>query len=61
MGAEIYGGYTASVALGRGELQEQIGGNYIVGKNLSLDFGLLAGQAVGSPRFGVQFGFSKDF
>jgi hypothetical protein len=61
LGLEVYGGYTASTALGRGELQEQIGGNYALRKNLTLDFGLIAGQAVGSPHYGVQFGFSKDF
>jgi hypothetical protein len=61
LGLEVYGGYTANVALGRGELQEQIGGNYALRKSLSLDFGFLTGQAVGSPRYGVQLGFSKDF
>jgi hypothetical protein len=61
LGFEVYGGYTANLALGRGELQQQIGGNYAIGKNLTFDFGVVAGQAVGSPRFGVQMGFSKDF
>jgi hypothetical protein len=61
LGVEVYGGYTANTALGRGELQEQIGGNYAIRKSLTLDFGLIAGQAVGSPRYGIQFGFSKDF
>src|SRR5262249_20295012 len=61
LGLEVYGGYTANSALGRGELQEPIGGNYELRKNLTLDFGLITGQAVGSPRYGVQLGFSKDF
>ncbi len=61
LGVEVYGGYTASAALGRGELQQQIGGNYMIGRNLSIDFGIVAGQAVGSPHYGVQLGFSKDF
>jgi hypothetical protein len=61
LGAEVYGGYTANLALGRGELQQQIGGNYLVGKALTLDFGVIAGQATGSPRYGFQVGFSKDF
>ena len=61
LGVEVYGGYTAKAALGRGELQEQVGGNYALGKNLSLDFGFLTGQAVGSPHYGFQLGFSKDF
>jgi hypothetical protein len=61
LGFEVYGGYTANAVLGRGELQEQIGGNYALRKNLTLDFGVINGQAVGSPRHGVQLGFSKDF
>ena len=61
LGLEVYGGYTANLALGRGELQEQLGGNYEVSKGLTVDFGAIAGQAVGSPRRGFQLGFSKDF
>lgn len=61
LGAEIYGGYTANLDLARGELQQQIGGNYELRKGLTLDFGILAGQAVGSPRYGFLLGFSRDF
>jgi hypothetical protein len=61
LGIEVYGGYTANAALGRGELQQQIGGNYAIRRNLSIDFGFVAGQAVGSPHYGFQIGFSKDF
>ena len=61
LGVEVYGGYTANLALGRGELQEQIGGNYEVRKGLTIDFGGIAGQAIGSPHYGFQLGFSKDF
>ena len=61
LGAEVYGGYTANFALGRGELQEQIGGNYEVRKKLTIDFGVVAGQAVGSPHYGFILGFAKDF
>src|SRR6476646_3486333 len=61
LGVEVYGGYTANLTLGRGELQEQIGGNYEVRKGLTIDFGGIAGQAVGSPHYGFQIGFSKDF
>jgi hypothetical protein len=61
LGIEVYGGYTANLALGRGELQEQIGGNYELSKGLTIDFGAVAGQASGSPRHGFQVGFSKDF
>lgn len=61
LGIEMYGGYTANFALGRGELQEQIGGNYALRDKLSLDFGIVAGQAVGSPHYGFILGFAKDF
>jgi len=61
LGVEVYGGYAARAVSGRGELQEQVGGNYALGKSLSLDFGFLTGQAVGSPRYGFLLGFSKDF
>ncbi len=61
LGTEVYGGYTASLALARGELQEQIGGNYEFAHRTTFDFGVLAGQATGSPHFGFQVGFSKDF
>jgi len=61
LGVEVFGGYTANLSLGRGELQEQVGGNYEIRKGLTLDFGAIAGQAVGSPHYGVQVGFSKDF
>jgi hypothetical protein len=32
LGIEVYGGYTANLALGRDELQEQVGGNTKLGK-----------------------------
>ena len=57
----MYGGYTANFALGRGELQEQLGGNYALNPKLSIDFGFVAGQAVGSPHYGFILGFAKDF
>jgi len=61
LGIEVYGGYTANLALGRGELQEQLGGNYEIARGMTIDFGAVAGQAVGSPHYGFQLGFSKDF
>ena len=61
LGIEVYGGYTADFSLGRGELQEQIGGNYEIRNKLTIDFGVVAGQAVGSPHFGLILGFTKDF
>ena len=61
LGMEVYGGYTTNFSLSRGELQQQIGGNYAVAKKMTIDFGALVGQAVGSPHYGFQLGFSKDF
>jgi len=61
LGMEVYGGYTTNFSLSRGELQEQIGGNYEIRKKLTIDFGAVVGQAVGSPHYGFQLGFSKDF
>lgn len=61
LGVEVYGGYTANSVLGRGALQQQVSGNYLIGRNLSIDFGVVAGQATESPHSGFQLGFSKDF
>jgi len=61
LGVEVTGGFEPNLLLGRGQLAEQVGGNYEVKKNLTVDFGFVAGQAVGSPRWGYQLGFSKDF
>lgn len=61
LGVEVYGGHALDPATARSELQEQIGGNYEIRKGLTIDFGTIAGQAAGSPHFGLQIGFSKDF
>jgi hypothetical protein len=61
LGVEVTGGFTGNLQLGRGQLSEQVGGNYELKKNLTVDFGVIAGQAVGSPKWGYQLGFSKDF
>jgi len=61
LGIEVYGGYTGNLALGRGESQQQIGGNYEIRHDLTLDFGVVTGQAAGSPHHGFQLGFSRNF
>lgn len=61
LGGEIYGGYTSNGGLGRTQLQALVGGQYLLRPGLSLDFGVLGGKYVASPRFGVQVGFSVDF
>jgi hypothetical protein len=42
-------------------LQTLIGGNYLLKPNISLDFGVLGGKFVASPRAGVKLGLSIDF
>ena len=61
LGVEIYGGYSLNETSISHALQEQFGGNYEIGKKLTLDFGAIAGQKAGSPHYGLQLGFSKDF
>jgi hypothetical protein len=60
LGGEVYGGVTGSPALAKSQLQFLGGGNYALRQGLSLDFGILRGRYVGSPRVGVQLGFSYD-
>jgi hypothetical protein len=61
LGAELNGALARNSALGKGQLQGQIGGNYSLGEKLTLDFGLVAGRHSASPRLGAQLGFSLDF
>jgi hypothetical protein len=60
LGAELYGGFTNSPGLSRSQFQILAGGMYEVRKGLTLDFGLLGGKFVASPRIGAQLGFSVD-
>jgi len=61
LGAEITGAVTGSFELSKGQLQTQFGGNYQIGKNTTLDFGVIVGRFSASPRVGFQLGFSHDF
>lgn len=61
LGAELNGALTRNSALGKAQLQGQIGGNYALGEKLTLDFGLIAGRYSASPRLGAQLGISLDF
>lgn len=61
LGAELNGARARNAGLGKGQLQAQLGGNYTLRKNLTLDFGLLAGRYSASPRIGAQLGLSLDF
>lgn len=61
LGAEVAGALTRDLDLGKGALQVQAGGNYVLRPGFSFDFGLLGGRYSGSPRLGLQLGFSVDF
>lgn len=61
LGVELTGALTKNLQLGKGQLQTLLGGNYQFKKNMSFDFGVVAGKYAASPRAGVQFGVSIDF
>jgi hypothetical protein len=61
LGVELFGAVEKNFALGKGQLAGQFGGNYQLRKNVSLDFGVLAGKFVASPRFGAKLGVSIDW
>ena len=61
LGGELTGAMSSDFNLGRGQLQVQFGGNYELKKDLTLDFGVIAGRFEASPRVGLQVGFSKNF
>jgi hypothetical protein len=61
LGAEVVGALTRNFDLSRGQLQVQVGGNYSLKENLTLDFGIIGGRYSASPRAGVQVGISVDF
>ena len=61
LGFEVTGAVTQTFALGKGQLQTLIGGNYVIRRNMTFDFGVVAGKFAASPRTGVQLGLSMDF
>lgn len=61
LGAEINGAFTRQDELGKGQLQEQVGGKWLLREGLTLDFGVATGRFADSPRLGVQVGISQDF
>ena len=61
LGVEFTGAMSSNFQLGKGQLQALAGGNYQIGKNVSFDFGFLAGKHAASPRAGLQLGLSVDF
>lgn len=61
LGGELTGALQNNFQLGKGQLQMMVGGNYVFRKNMSFDFGVVAGKYAASPRAGVQLGLSMDF
>ena len=61
LGAELTGAVTNKLQLSKGQLQTQFGGNYQLNKKTTLDFGFILGRFAASPRYGLLFGFSRDF
>ncbi len=61
LGVEAYGGIASDSGLARSQLQFLGGGKFMLRNGLSLDFALLGGKYVASPRIGGQVGFSLDF
>lgn len=60
LGAEVTGAHSPDSDLGRTLLQTQVGGNYTLGPRVTLDFGVLAGRHIASPRVGARLGLSVD-
>jgi hypothetical protein len=61
LGVELTGALTKNLQLGKGQLQTLVGGNYLFRRNMSFDFGVVAGKYAASPRAGIQVGLSVDF
>jgi hypothetical protein len=61
LGIEANGAATRNPYLTADQLFLQIGGNYALKENLTLDVGIIGGLSDASPRLGVQLGFSLDF
>jgi hypothetical protein len=61
LGVEINWARTLTGSASREALQQQVGGKYGIGQNLTLDFGIALGQLGESPRVGLQIGLSTDF
>ena len=61
LGAEITGAASTNFDLGRGAMQGMVGGNYVLNKKMTFDFGLTAGTFPGAPQVGAQIGFSVNF
>jgi hypothetical protein len=61
LGIELVGAITRNSGLGKSQLQTMLGGNYSLNKNMTFDFGMVAGKHAASPRAGLQLGISIDW
>ena len=52
LGGEVYGGIADNENLGRSQFQGMFGGQFAVRSGLTLNFGLLGGKYIASPRIG---------
>ena len=61
LGVEVAGAVSGNFDLTKGQLQALLGGNYFVRKNMTFDFGIVAGHFPASPRVGVVLGLTMEF
>ena len=61
LGIELNSVVSGNFQLSRGQLQTTLGGNYLLRRNLTFDFGFLLGRFPASPRAGGLIGFTVDF
>jgi hypothetical protein len=61
LGGEIYAAVSTNDALGRSQLQGMLGGQYGLRNGMTLNFGILGGAYIATPRIGGQVGVSLDF
>lgn len=61
LGGELFGAVSDKSRFNKAQLEAQIGGDYVLTKQLTLAFGLIGGRFPASPRAGVLLGFAYDF
>lgn len=61
LGVEVFGAFSSTGSLSRGQLTTQVGGDYVLTNKLTMTFGLLGGRFSASPRAGVHLGMAYDF
>jgi len=61
LGAELAGAAQGNLELDKGQFEGRVGGNYQFAKRATLDFSVVAGKFIASPRLGALLGISIDF